>query len=135
MASALRRLTTPTNLAFAGGIALSAYVLQSHAPVAKAKEPEIFVINGCAAPSGYPPALLGLVPPARRSPARVSSSGAALARATRVEPARGAWTLQGGAPSHDPVCARSFYMARREKYTTPGTSIYYYLVEWDPATP
>jgi len=72
MASALRRLTTPTNLAFAGGIALSAYVLQSHAPVAKAKEPEIFVING-------------------------------------------------------------FYMAMREKYTTPGTSIYYYLVEWDPA--
>ena len=28
---------------------------------------------------------------------------------------------------------RSFYMAMREKYTTPGTSIYYYLVEWDPA--
>merc|ERR1719331_3634295 len=26
-----------------------------------------------------------------------------------------------------------FYMAMREKYTTPGTSIYYYLVEWDPA--
>ena len=24
-------------------------------------------------------------------------------------------------------------MAMREKYTTPGTSIYYYLVEWDPA--
>merc|ERR1719478_1684119 len=26
-----------------------------------------------------------------------------------------------------------FYMAMREKYTKPGTSIYYYLVEWDPA--
>ena len=24
-------------------------------------------------------------------------------------------------------------MAMREKYTKPGTSIYYYLVEWDPA--
>ena len=24
-------------------------------------------------------------------------------------------------------------MAMREKYTTPGTSIYYYLLEWDPA--
>jgi len=26
-----------------------------------------------------------------------------------------------------------FYMAMREKYTKPGTSIHYYLVEWDPA--
>ena len=26
-----------------------------------------------------------------------------------------------------------FYMAMREKFTKPGTSIYYYLVEWDPA--
>jgi len=25
-----------------------------------------------------------------------------------------------------------FYMAMREKYTTPGTSIHYYLIEWDP---
>ena len=28
-----------------------------------------------------------------------------------------------------------FYMAMREKYTKPSASIYYYLVEWDPATP
>ncbi|EOD23527.1 hypothetical protein EMIHUDRAFT_239514 [Emiliania huxleyi CCMP1516] len=26
-----------------------------------------------------------------------------------------------------------FYMAMREKYTKPSASIYYYLVEWDPA--
>ena len=26
-----------------------------------------------------------------------------------------------------------FYMAMREKYTKPGESIHYYLVEWDPA--
>merc|ERR1719409_62724 len=26
-----------------------------------------------------------------------------------------------------------FYMAMREKYTDPKASIYYYLVEWDPA--
>ena len=57
--------------AFAGGVALSAYVLNS-APIKAAEEPSIFVING-------------------------------------------------------------FYMAMREKYTKPGTSIYYYLVEWDPA--
>jgi len=73
MGSALRRLApSRAHLAVAGGIALSAYVLQQQYPV-KAAEPEaIFVING-------------------------------------------------------------FYMAMREKYTTPGTSIYYYLVEWDPA--
>ena len=59
--------------AFAGGVALSAYVLNS-AAVQAAEEPSIFVING-------------------------------------------------------------FYMAMREKFTKPGTSIYYYLVEWDPATP
>ena len=41
--------------------------------------------------------------------------------------------------SVDRPCVRSgllphsFYMAMREKYTKPGTSIYYYLVEWDPA--
>ena len=58
--------------AFAGGVALSAYVLNS-AAVQAAEEPSIFVING-------------------------------------------------------------FYMAMREKFTKPGTSIYYYLVEWDPAT-
>jgi len=57
--------------AFAGGVALSAYVLNS-AAVQAAEEPSIFVING-------------------------------------------------------------FYMAMREKFTKPGTSIYYYLVEWDPA--
>ena len=28
---------------------------------------------------------------------------------------------------------RSFYMAMREKFTKPDASIYYYLVEWDPA--
>ena len=59
--------------ALAGGVALSAYVLNS-AAVQAAEEPSIFVING-------------------------------------------------------------FYMAMREKFTKPGTSIYYYLVEWDPATP
>merc|ERR1712217_177439 len=26
-----------------------------------------------------------------------------------------------------------FYMAMRAKFTTPGTSIYYYVVEWNPA--
>ena len=57
--------------AFAGGVALSAYMLNS-AAVQAAEEPSIFVING-------------------------------------------------------------FYMAMREKFTKPGTSIYYYLVEWDPA--
>merc|ERR1719421_271944 len=31
------------------------------------------------------------------------------------------------------VVNNGFYMAMREKYTKPGTSIYYYLVEWDPA--
>ena len=25
-----------------------------------------------------------------------------------------------------------FYMAMREKYTKPGASIHYYLIEWDP---
>ena len=58
-------------VAFAGGVALSAYMLNS-AAVQAAEEPSIFVING-------------------------------------------------------------FYMAMREKFTKPGTSIYYYLVEWDPA--
>jgi hypothetical protein len=57
--------------AFAGGVALSAYMLNS-AAVQAAEEPSIFVING-------------------------------------------------------------FYMAMREKFTKPGTSIHYYLVEWDPA--
>jgi len=57
--------------AFAGGVALSAYMLNS-AALQAAEEPSIFVING-------------------------------------------------------------FYMAMREKFTKPGTSIYYYLVEWDPA--
>ena len=58
-------------VAFAGGVALSAYMLNS-AALQAAEEPSIFVING-------------------------------------------------------------FYMAMREKFTKPGTSIYYYLVEWDPA--
>tara|TARA_B110001452_G_C15125712_1_gene392315 strand:+ start:94 stop:240 length:147 start_codon:yes stop_codon:yes gene_type:complete len=47
MGSALRRLApSRAHLAVAGGIALSAYVLQQQYPV-KAAEPEaIFVING-----------------------------------------------------------------------------------------
>jgi len=70
----LRRLPRlSASVAAAGGIALSAYVLNTQ-PSIRAAEPEshIFVING-------------------------------------------------------------FYMAMREKYTKPGESIHYYLVEWDPA--
>jgi len=70
-----KRLFTPGPVkaaAIAGGVALSAYVINT-APIKAAEpDPSIFVING-------------------------------------------------------------FYMAMREKYTKPGTSIYYYLVEWDPA--
>jgi len=70
----LRALSTArARVAIAGGIALSAYVLQAPRPAVKAAEPDdhIFVING-------------------------------------------------------------FYMAMREKYTKKGSSIYYYLVEWEP---
>merc|ERR1719238_450107 len=70
-----RLLDIPTPVkaaAFAGGVALSAYMLNNAAVKAAEPEASIYVING-------------------------------------------------------------FYMAMREKYTTPGTSIYYYLVEWDPA--
>jgi nucleoside diphosphate kinase len=37
------------------------------------------------------------------------------------------------AESNDIFVINGFYMAMREKYTKPGTSIHYYLVEWDPA--
>lgn len=115
MGSALRRLApTRAHLAVAGGIALSAYVLQQQYPV-KAAEPEaIFVINGCA--------------PELDSQETRNAPLDAQNRMLVPIPSRRLRYLT--APLRG---CRSFYMAMREKYTTPGTSIYYYLVEWDPA--
>jgi hypothetical protein len=88
----LRRLPRlSASVAAAGGIALSAYVLNTQ-PSIRAAEPEshIFVINGCAH---------------RRVPISAPPLG-----------------------SHREMLV-SFYMAMREKYTKPGESIHYYLVE------
>jgi len=41
-------------------------------------------------------------------------------------------TVQAAEPEHIFVI-NGFYMAMREKFTKPGASIHYYLVEWDPA--
>ena len=41
--------------------------------------------------------------------------------------------LKAQEPAEDYVFViNGFYMAMREKYTKPGESIYYYLVEWEP---
>ena len=54
----------------------------------------------------------------------IALAGAALSQATPVQAAE---------KDADIFVINGFYMAMREKYTKPGTSIYYYLVEWDPA--
>ncbi|KAL1528534.1 hypothetical protein AB1Y20_009877 [Prymnesium parvum] len=41
--------------------------------------------------------------------------------------------LQAAEPDSHIFVINGFYMAMREKYTKPGASIHYYLVEWDPS--
>jgi len=41
--------------------------------------------------------------------------------------------LRAAEPESHIFVINGFYMAMREKYTKPGESIHYYLVEWDPA--
>ena len=107
---AFRALASSSRLrvAIAGGVALSAYVAhQSHTiQAAETGGDHIFVINGCVR---------------RRSPC-----GPKIERAPPSLPSRA---------SHRRGCraVRSFYMAMREKFTKPGSSIYFYLVEWEPS--
>jgi len=42
-------------------------------------------------------------------------------------------SVKAAEPDNHIYVINGFYMAMREKYTKPGSSIYYYLVEWDPA--
>jgi nucleoside diphosphate kinase len=55
------------------------------------------------------------------------ASGIALTAYVLNEP-----TIRAAEDNHIFVI-NGFYMAMREKYTKPGESIHYYLVEWDPA--
>mmetsp|Transcript_491 Transcript_491/g.1407 ORF Transcript_491/g.1407 Transcript_491/m.1407 type:complete len:378 (+) Transcript_491:106-1239(+) len=68
-----------------------------------------------------------LLPPRSAVAAAAAAAATAAVAVAYTEP-----RLRAAEPDHIFVI-NGFYMAMREKYTKPGASIHYYLVEWEPS--